>query len=77
MKNLEISRIMRTSLNRERRSEDRLPDQEEEEEEEAVVMEEEAAVAEKDVEWWEAWSFSVGEFAMEDSFSDDLVSLTR
>ena len=42
---------MRTSLNRERRSEDRLPDQEEEEEEEAVVMEEEAAVAEKDVEW--------------------------
>ena len=42
------NRIMRISLNRERRSEDRLPDQEEEdneEEEEAVVME---AVGQKD-----------------------------
>ena len=37
---------MRTSLNRERRSEDRLPDQEEEEEEEPVVVIEE--VEEKD-----------------------------
>ena len=39
-----ISRIIRISLNRERRSEDRLPDEEEEEEEEVVVME---AVAEQ------------------------------
>ena len=40
-----ISRIMRTSLNRERRSEDRLPDQEDEEVDEVVEME---AVGEKD-----------------------------
>ena len=44
-----ISRIMRTSLNRERRSEYRLPDKAEDEEEEEVVgEEEEEAVAEKD-----------------------------